>query len=160
MLMSLLAEYRSARFAEDAARLRRILSLRALLAAGLSQRQVAEALGLSQSAISQQLKHGPNLADISPEVLLEAASPVLRDLAEERGYSRLAVFGSVARNQAQPDSDIDLLVQAPPGTSSLEFLRFKSLLERVLGREIDLIDYGGLKAGIDDDIRREAMVLV
>lgn len=58
-----------------------------------------------------------------------------------------------------PISDIDLLEKAPAGTSTLDFLTFKSFLEQVLGREIDLIGYGGLKPGIDDDIRRDAVRL-
>jgi predicted nucleotidyltransferase len=60
---------------------------------------------------------------------------------------------------ASPDSDIDLIAESPPGTSSFEFLRFKQLIEQVLGREVDLIDYGGLKPRIDEDIRREAVLL-
>jgi predicted nucleotidyltransferase len=70
----------------------------------------------------------------------------------------LAVFGSVARQRLRPDSDIDLIVQAPEGTSSFEFIRFQQLLEQVLGREIDLIEYGGLQPRRDDDIRREAVL--
>jgi predicted nucleotidyltransferase len=35
----------------------------------------------------------------------------------------------------------------------------QQLIERVLGREVDLIDYGCLKPRIDDDIRREAVLL-
>ena len=76
-----------------------------------------------------------------------------------RGTARLAVFGSVARGEARQDSDIDLLVEAPEGTSSFGFIRFKQLIERVLGRQIDLVDYGGLKPKLDDDIRREAVLL-
>ena len=90
---------------------------------------------------------------------MQAAAPVLRRLAEDAGYGRLAVFGSVARREAGQDSDIDLLVEAPEGTSSFEFIRFKQLLERVLGRQIDLVEYGGLKPKLDDDIRRDAVLL-
>jgi predicted nucleotidyltransferase len=57
------------------------------------------------------------------------------------------------------DSDIDLLVEAPEGTSTFDFIRFKQLIEQVLGREIDLVSYGGLKAKLDDDLRREAVLL-
>lgn len=88
-----------------------------------------------------------------------AAAPILKALATERGYTRLAVFGSVARHQARQDSDIDLLVEAPPGTSSFGFVAFQLLLEKVLGRRIDLVDYGGLKPRLDDDIQREAVPL-
>jgi len=157
--MTLLPEYREARRDEEVARLRRVLALRAMVATGMSQRQIADAIGISQPAVSQQLKFAPELEEVHAEVLLEAAAPILKTLAAEQGYSRLAVFGSVARHQARHDSDIDLLVEAPEGTSSFGFIRFKQLIERVLGREIDLIDYGGLKPKLDDDIRREAVLL-
>ena len=157
--MTLLAEYEEARREEDVVRVRRLLVLRALAATGMSQREIAEAVGVSQPAISQQLKNAPDLDDLHPEALIEAAGPVLVAVAKQFGYSRLAVFGSVARGTAQHDSDIDLLVQSPPKTSSFDFLRFKQLLESVLGRNVDLIDYRGLKPTVDDDIKREAMLL-
>lgn len=69
------------------------------------------------------------------------------------------MFGSVARHQARRDSDIDLLVEAPEGTSSFGFIRFRQFIEQILGREVDLVSYGGLKRGLDDDIRREAVLL-
>jgi predicted nucleotidyltransferase len=157
--MGLLAEYRDAKHDEQIARLRRVLTLRAMAATGMSQRQIADALGVTQPAVSQQLKFGPELSDVNPEILLEAAAPVLKALAAEHGYSRLAVFGSIARHKARKDSDIDLLVETPEGTSSFDFIRFKQLIEHVLGCEVDLVSYGGLKANVDDDIRREAMLL-
>ena len=66
-----------------------------------------------------------------------------------QGYAKLAVFGSIARREARIDSDIDLIVEAPAGTSSFDFIRFRQLLEQVLGREIDLVEYGGLKPGLE-----------
>ncbi|WP_241681382.1 nucleotidyltransferase family protein [Pseudactinotalea terrae] len=125
----------------------------------MSQRTIAHALGVSQPAVSQQLKLSHQLRDVRPELLLEAAAPVLKALAAERGYTELAAFGSVARGQAREDSDIDLLVAPPEGTSSFAFVEFKLLLEQVLGREIDLISWGGLKDRLDDDIKRDAVVL-
>jgi predicted nucleotidyltransferase len=157
--MALVAEYLAARRDEDLARVRRVLALRALGATGMSQRQIANALGISQPAVSQQLKFAPELDGVHPEILLEAAAPILKALAAEHGYTRMAVFGSVARHEARQDSDLDLLVEAPKGTSSFGFVRFKQLIEVVLGREIDLVSYGGLKPGLDDDIQREAVLL-
>lgn len=157
--MTLVAEYRDARREEDLARLRRLLVLRAMVASGLSQRQIAEALGVSQPAVSQQLQSGNRLDGVHPQVLLEAAGPVLKALAADFGFERLAVFGSIARGTASAHSDIDLMVESPPGTSSLEFVGLKRLIEQVLGREVDLIDYGGLKPKVDDDIPHEAVLL-
>lgn len=157
--MTLVAEYRAARREEDVARLRRALVLRAMVASGMTQRQIAEELGVSQPAVSQQLKAARDLAAVDPQMLIEAAGPVLKDLSAARGYSRLAVFGSIARGQANSTSDVDLLVQAPAGTSSFDFVRFQRLLADVLGRHVDLVEWGGLKPSLDDDIRREAVEL-
>jgi predicted nucleotidyltransferase len=59
-------------------------------------------------------------------------------IVEESGAG-LAVSGLVARGHPQQDSGIDLLVEAPEGTSSFGFIRFKQLIARVLGRQIDLV---------------------
>lgn len=157
--MSLVVEYRDARSQEDFARLRRLVALRALAATGSSQREIATALGVSQSAVSQQLKAARDFADVHPEILLKAASPILADVARSKGFDRLAVFGSVARGHARPDSDIDLLVEAPAGSAIKELVELRDTFREILGRPVDLITYGGLKAVIDDDIRSEAVLL-
>lgn len=157
--MSLMAEYSAARRGEDLARLRRVLALRAMVASGMSQREVAQELGVSQPAVSQQLRFVPDLDQVDLMTLLKAAAPVLKVLADARGFTRLAVFGSVARGQAGPESDIDLIVRAPKGTSSFGLVKFQRLLQDVLGHKVDLVEYGGLKLGLDDDIRREAVLL-
>lgn len=157
--MTLVAEYLDARRDEEVARLRRVLSLRAMNATGMSQRDIARALGISQPAVSQQLKFAPGLDTIHPHLLIEAAAPILTRLAHEHGFSRLAVFGSVARREARPDSDIDLIVESPSHASSFDFVRFQQLLQQVLGRRVDLVDYGGLRPGLDDDIRHDTVLL-
>jgi predicted nucleotidyltransferase len=157
--MTLIAEYLDARRDEDVARLRRLLALRAMTATGKSQREIAAELGVSQPAISQQLRTAPELHSIHPEALLEAAAPILKRVAETYGFADLAVFGSVARHQARPDSDIDLLVRQPAGTTISGLNRLRTMFERILGRSVDVMTYGGLKAVIDDDIRREAVLL-
>lgn len=144
---------------EGVARLRRALALRALIATGASQREIAEALGVSQPAISQQLSAARSAIEVHPEVLLTAAAPILVELAQDRGFANLAVFGSVARHEAQDDSDIDLIVTAPRGAGIKELLGLQQLFEATLGRPIDLATYGGLKPTIDDDIRAEAVML-
>lgn len=120
---------------------------------------IGDGSGISQPAVSHQLRYPPDLEPVRPEELLDAAAPVLKALAAEYGYRRLAAFDSVARGEACQDSDIDLLVDVPPDMSSFEFIRFKQMNEKVLGREIDLISYGGLKPKMDDDIRRDAVLL-
>ena len=155
----LLAEYQEAQRDAELARLRRLLALRALVATGMRQRQIAEALGISQPAVSQQLHSAEALADVHPETLIAAAGPLLARVAEEKGFTRLAVFGSVARHRAREDSDIDLLVQPPPDTSIGDLLAMRHTFEQILGRPVDLVSYGGLRPDRDDDILREAVLL-
>jgi len=120
-------------------------------ASGISQRKIAEFVGITQPAVSQQLKFAPELVAIHPELLVAAAAPILKALAHDHNYSRLSVFGSVGRGDARADSDIDLIVTSPQGTSTVRsFIRFRQLIEQVLGRDIDLVDYGGLTPSLDE----------
>lgn len=72
----------------------------------------------------------------------ERVAKLLRDRADElraRGVRSLAVFGSVARNEARPDSDVDLLVELDP-EKGLGFgvVSLREELGRTLGREVGL----------------------
>ena len=154
--MSMLTEYQRAREGETVARLRRVLALRAMLATGASQRAIANELGITQPAVSQQLKTG---VAVDLETLIDAAAPILKALAAERGFSDLALFGSVARGQSGMDSDVDLLVRPRQGTTISDVVALQELFERVLDRPVDVVTYGGLKAGIDDDVLRDAVAL-
>ena len=157
--MTVIAEYRNAQRQAEIARLRRVMALRAMVAAGMTQREIGDNLGVSQPAVNQQLKAAPELANLDPIIVMEAAAPILKTLAEERGFSKLAVFGSVARGQARLDSDIDLLVEAPRDASITHMVKLQELFSFVMNRSVDLVSYGGLKPGLDDDILREAVLL-
>ena len=159
MVMLLERQYREARQAETVARLRRGLALRAMQETGSTQREIAAALGVSQPAVSKQLDSAIDPSSVPPGVLLEAAAPVLRDIALARGFSRLAVFGSLARKMGRKNSDVDLLVEAPKGTTIGDLVELRETYERILGRSVDLVTYASLTPGIDDDIRREAVLL-
>ena len=58
---------------------------------------------------------------------------------------RVRLFGSVARGQEHPDSDIDLLVDFEPESSLFDLLRLSRELEELLGRPVDIVSRGGLK---------------
>lgn len=133
--------------------------MRAMQATGSTQREIADALGVSQPAVSKQLGSAVDPTSVSPETLLEAAAPLLRDIAHARGYAKLAVFGSVARGKGRKDSDIDLLVEAPKGTTIADLIGLRETFARILARPVDLVTYASLTPGIDDDIRREAVLL-
>ena len=63
---------------------------------------------------------------------------VLALIARYGGYN-VRVFGSVARGEARPDSDVDLLVQFPPGTSMFDLVGLWLDLQDLLGRDVSLV---------------------
>jgi hypothetical protein len=78
------------------------------------------------------------------------------EVARKHGATNVRIFGSVLRGEDAPDSDIDLLVDAP-GTTSAWFPAGLVLdLEELLGRRVDVITERGLNPFIRDDVLREA----
>jgi uncharacterized protein len=69
-----------------------------------------------------------------------------RDLLEGVGVSELFLYGSVARDQAEAGSDVDLLVEsANPTFSIFDLVRVKALCQQILGVAADVHHHGGLK---------------
>jgi uncharacterized protein len=70
------------------------------------------------------------------------------------GIKNLAVFGSFARGDARPDSDVDLLVEfaTPVG---VEFIDLADQLELILQRRVDLVSRHGIKTKYFESIRSE-----
>jgi len=90
--------------------------------------------------------------------LVEANRDVIKAIvARHRGRS-VAIFGSVARGDETPESDIDLLVEFEPGASLLDLARIKLDIEDSIGRTVDVVSLGGLLPE-DDDVRRDAVTL-
>jgi uncharacterized protein len=69
------------------------------------------------------------------------------------------VFGSVARGEDRPDSDVDILVDAPAGVSLLDLIGCQQAMEDILRVRVDLIPADGLKPGIREDALKDAVPL-
>lgn len=76
---------------------------------------------------------------------------------QQRGARSLSLFGSFARNTANPDSDIDLLVDLDEQCGFFELFRLRYYLEGLLNRPIDLGTPDSLRDHIRDDILKEAI---
>ena len=73
------------------------------------------------------------------------------------GVRRLALFGSVRRNEARPDSDVDLLVEFEPALKTFDnFMGLAAYLEEVLDRRVELVTPEYLSPYIGPHILREA----
>lgn len=80
-----------------------------------------------------------------------------RDELRALRVKSLAVFGSVARDEARPDSDVDVLVELERPVGLFGFVEIQQYLERLLGRRVDLTTPDALKRQLRDRILSEAV---
>lgn len=159
------------------------------LRAGLSQAELARRAGIAQSVVSayETDRRDPGLSMLTK--LIEATghdlvmetrpattfrpglpdSPLGRRLRRHRraviaeaaryGGHDVRVFGSVARGEDTPASDIDLLVDLEPGVGLVGLVGMRRALRAVLRAEVDVVPVVGLKASSRDRILAEAIPL-
>jgi len=83
----------------------------------------------------------------------------LRSIARRHGIQRLRVFGSVARGDAGPGSDLDLLILLERGRGFRDLMDFCEEAEASLGRRVDVVLEDGLSPYIRDRVLEEAVAL-
>ena len=89
--------------------------------------------------------------------LIRSKQDVIRRIAERHGAKNVRVFGSVARGEAGPESDVDLLVEAGPRTSPWFPGGLIADLEALLGRRVDIVTERGLVPELREQVLREAV---
>jgi uncharacterized protein len=77
--------------------------------------------------------------------LVESRREQVLAIASRHHASRVRLFGSAARGDDRPDSDIDLLVDFDEDSSLFDLMRMSRELEALLGRAVDVVSAGGLK---------------
>jgi predicted nucleotidyltransferase len=85
----------------------------------------------------------------------------LADLCRSYGVRELALFGSAARGDMHPESDIDLMVEFEPGTRMglFRFVRLEGELESLTGRKVDLVTKSGLKPWVRPNALKDARIV-
>lgn len=78
-------------------------------------------------------------------------------LTERYHVASLALFGSVARDEARPDSDVDILVEFSQPVGLFLFIELQQELEKLLGCKVDLGTPRSLKSRIKEQVLREAI---
>ena len=157
--------------------------------AGLSQSDLARRAGVTQSVVSEYEagKRQPALPTLARLVVatghdlklgLERSDPSVRGLPDtplgrrlrqhrkalleavhSAGASNLRVFGSVARGEDNTDSDVDLLVDLPEGTSLFAVLALEGTLERILKVDVDLASVANLKPRVRAEALADAVAV-
>jgi hypothetical protein len=156
--------------------------------AGLTQSELARRAGVAQSVISayEANRRQPALSTLAR--LIQAAGYDLDvDLRRSRGglarltgptgrkvrrcraamvraaaaygVSQLRLFGSVARGEDDVDSDVDLLVDVPPGLGLLTLARLQRDLEEILQTRVDVVPAGDLKPDVRTNVAPDLIAL-
>ncbi len=156
---------------------------------GLSQSELATRAGVTQSVVSEYEadKRQPAVPTLARLVAatgheltlgLNRTEPAVRglpdtplgrrlrqhrkallDAVRDAGASNLRVFGSVARGEDGPDSDVDLLVDLPEQTSLFAVLALEGTLERILKVKVDLAPVSSLKPRVRAEALADALAL-
>jgi predicted nucleotidyltransferase len=71
--------------------------------------------------------------------LLRKKKPEIEAIARKYGAHNVRVFGSVARGEDTPRSDVDILIDLKKGISLYEHIRLKNELQELLGRKVDVM---------------------
>jgi uncharacterized protein len=97
---------------------------------------------------------------------MNEAAKLLRDqrqdilqIAARHGAHNVRVFGSVARGESRPDSDIDFLVELEPGRSLFDLGGLLVDLQTLLRVDVDVVTEKGLRPSIRAQVMREAIPL-
>lgn len=91
------------------------------------------------------------------EQVLAALASGQEEMRRQFGVESLAIFGSAARDELRPDSDVDILVEFGPNThvGLFGFVRLQRYLETLLSRKVDLVTPNALKRQLKDQILAE-----
>lgn len=91
--------------------------------------------------------------------LIENKKKDIQKLAEQHGVRRLRIFGSVARGDSRPDSDVDFLVLFDEDRSLLDQASLLVDLQDLLGVKVDVVSEAGINPRMRDRILSEAIPL-
>ncbi|OGL60090.1 MAG: nucleotidyltransferase [Candidatus Tectomicrobia bacterium RIFCSPLOWO2_12_FULL_69_37] len=96
---------------------------------------------------------------MKPDDLLKRKREEILRAVERYGARNVRVFGSVARNEADEKSDIDLLIDPGPEMSLFTHAELEMELEELLGRKVHLISARGLRPRVRENVMRDAVPL-
>ena len=93
------------------------------------------------------------------DALVEKNRPNILSIEREKGIRNVRVFGSMARNDANEESDLDLLVELEEGQSGFALGGFLDAVSKLVHRKVDVVTEKSLHPTIHDKIMREVRAL-
>lgn len=93
------------------------------------------------------------------DMVLSVLGKIQSDIKKTYHINSLALFGSVARGDDNPNSDVDLLVEFSTTPDLLTFIELEEKLKAALGRNVDLVPKRKLRAELADSVLKEAVAV-
>ena len=93
---------------------------------------------------------------VTQENILEQLNQKAGELKQNFTVSRIGLFGSIVRNEADSESDVDILVDFAEPTFD-HYMDLKFYLEKMFGREVDLVTSDSVKPRLKDVINKEVI---
>jgi len=131
----------------------------------VSKKRVYLGRNLSKPEIIQKEKEAdkklnPNEINKSNKEI-EKIKPELIKVLRKNNVKRAGIFGSYARGEEKKNSDIDIVVKIEDKNMSLiGFIRLIGLLEEILKRKVDLVEYNAIKERIKEKILNEEIRII
>ena len=101
----------------------------------------------------------PDVAQRPLRALVDSRRDEIKAIVARHHGRSVAIFGSVARGEEQPGSDIDFLVELAPGARPIEILSIGVELEEALGVKVDVGTPTALRERLRDEVLAEALPL-
>jgi hypothetical protein len=112
----------------------------------------------SAAGLREVRRWAPAVGAARDEVLRK--SDLIRTLAAAHGARAVELFGSAARGEDRPGSDLDFMVELEPGRSLLDLIGLAEDLEAALGRKVETITKAGMKPRVLATARKDAIRIV
>ncbi len=90
---------------------------------------------------------------------IDTIKAIIGNTLQKFGVTKAALFGSVVRGEATQESDIDILVEFEQGRSLLDLAGLKLELEKLLGRNVDVVTYRSIHPLLRESIMKEQVVI-
>ena len=82
------------------------------------------------------------------------------DILKKHGIKKISVFGSYARGEATSESDLDLIVVFPKGTSLLDHIGIENEISEELNMKVDMLTEKSISPYLIEKIKKESIVLL
>lgn len=101
----------------------------------------------------------PYLSNGAKPITLPYIKKCLDEIIANHKVERVSIFGSFARGEETPNSDIDLLIEEDPDFSLFDLVELNNELEDRLGRKVDVVTKGSLTPTILAEVERDKIVI-